>query len=123
MDTMFLETNNATIKLLQLAGCEIHIPQNQACCGALHGHSGEKQTAKDLAKRNIEAFEKLDADYIITNAGGCGAFLIDYGHLLKDDREWHERAVKFSEKLKDISQILYELEFHKKFTLSFRGRL
>lgn len=123
MDTMFLETNNATIKLLQLAGCEIHIPQNQACCGALHGHSGEKQTAKDLAMRNIEAFEKLDADYIITNAGGCGAFLIDYGHLLKDDPEWHERAVKFSEKLKDISQILYELEFHKKVHLELPGQV
>lgn len=123
MDTMFLETNNATIKLLQLAGCEIHIPQNQACCGALHGHSGEKQAAKNLAKRNIEAFEKLDADYIITNAGGCGAFLIDYGHLLKDDREWHERAVKFSQKLKDISEILYELEFHKKVNLELPGQI
>jgi glycolate oxidase iron-sulfur subunit len=123
MDTMFLETNNATIKLLKLAGCEIHIPGNQACCGALHGHSGEKQTAKDLAKRNIEAFEKLDADYIITNAGGCGAFLIDYGHLLKDDREWYERAVKFSEKLKDLSQILYELEFHKKVHLKLSEQI
>ncbi|MFE8703605.1 (Fe-S)-binding protein [Cytobacillus sp. FJAT-54145] len=114
MDTMFLETNNATIKLLQLAGCEIVIPKNQNCCGALHGHSGEKDGSKELAKRNIVAFEELDVDYIITNAGGCGAFLIDYDHLLKDDHEWNDRAKAFTAKLKDITEILYEVDFHKK---------
>lgn len=113
MDTVFMKTNDATMKLLQLAGCEIVIPPEQACCGALHGHSGEKQRAKELAKRNILAFEELNVDYIITNAGGCGAFLIDYDHLLKDDPKWAERAKHFTRKLKDISKILVELEFQK----------
>ncbi|WP_062107210.1 (Fe-S)-binding protein [Bacillus niameyensis] len=117
MDTMFLETNNATIKLLQRAGCEIVIPKEQGCCGALHGHSGEKEKAKALAKRNIEAFDQSEADYIIVNAGGCGAFLVDYGHLLKDDPEYAERARVFSAKMKDITQILYELDFHKQIPL------
>lgn len=117
MDTMFLETNNATMKLLQLAGCEIVIPKDQSCCGALHGHSGEKEGSKELAKRNIQAFENLDVDFIITNAGGCGAFLVDYDHLLKDDPVWSERAIRFTEKIKDISQILYEVDFHKKVKL------
>lgn len=117
MDTMFLETNNATMKLLQLAGCEIVIPKDQACCGALHGHSGEKAIAKEMAKKNIEAFENLGVDYIITNAGGCGGFLIDYNHLLKDDPKWYERAISFKNKLKDISEILVEVEFHKKVKL------
>ncbi|WP_339149173.1 MULTISPECIES: (Fe-S)-binding protein [unclassified Sutcliffiella] len=114
MDTMFMETNNATMKLLQHAGCEIVIPETQNCCGALHGHSGEKDSAKELARRNIAAFEEFEVDYIITNAGGCGAFLVDYDHLLKDDPDWYERAVTFKEKIKDISAILVELEFHKK---------
>jgi glycolate oxidase iron-sulfur subunit len=113
MDTMFLPTNNATTKLLQAAGCEIVIPKNQACCGALHGHSGEKNGAKELAKRNIQAFEELQADYIITNAGGCGGFLIEYDHLLKDDPIWKDRAETFVKKLKDLSSILIELEFDK----------
>lgn len=117
MDTMFLDTNNATMKLLQHAGCDIVIPGNQACCGALHGHSGEKGGAKELAKRNITAFEDLGVDYIITNAGGCGAFLVDYDHLLKDEEEWYPRAVAFKEKIKDMSAILVELEFHKKMEL------
>lgn len=117
MDTMFLDTNNATTRLLQLAGCEIIIPPNQGCCGALHGHSGEKDLAKELAKQNIIAFEQLNVDYIITNAGGCGAFLIDYDHLLQDDLEWKARAKSFVEKIKDISEILVELKFHEKVPL------
>ncbi|CAI8904570.1 glycolate oxidase [Bacillus pseudomycoides] len=114
MDTMFLETNNATMKLLQLAGCDVVIPKEQSCCGALHGHAGEKSGAKELAKRNIQAFEDLKIDYIITNAGGCGAYLVDYDYLLKDDPKWAERAKQFVTKIKDITAILVELDFHKR---------
>jgi glycolate oxidase iron-sulfur subunit len=114
METMFMETNNATMKLLQITGCEIVIPPAQTCCGALHAHSGEKNKAKELAKRNIEAFEQSNVDYIITNAGGCGAFLMEYDHLLKEESHWAERAKAFTAKIKDISAILVELEFHKK---------
>ncbi|PTR69261.1 (Fe-S)-binding protein [Bacillus anthracis] len=114
MDTMFLETNNATMKLLQLAGCDIVIPKTQSCCGALHGHAGEKSGAKELAKRNIKAFEDLNIDYIITNAGGCGAYLVDYDYLLKDDPQWAGRAKQFVSKIKDITAILVELDFHKR---------
>ncbi|MGP3610529.1 (Fe-S)-binding protein [Anoxybacteroides rupiense] len=114
MDTLFIETNDATMKLLQLAGCEIVIPSLQTCCGALHGHSGEKEQAKWLAKRNIEAFEQCQADAVITNAGGCGAFLMEYDHLLKDDPDWVDRAKAFVEKIRDISAILIELGFQHK---------
>ncbi|WP_040203136.1 (Fe-S)-binding protein [Neobacillus jeddahensis] len=123
MDTMFMKTNDATMRLLQLAGCEIVIPKNQACCGALHGHSGEKDTAKELAKRNIAAFEDLGADFIITNAGGCGAFLIDYDHLLQDDAAWKDRARAFKEKIKDISEILVAIDFHKKVELKLPAQV
>ncbi|MCO7175882.1 (Fe-S)-binding protein [Sporolactobacillus kofuensis] len=113
MDTMFFETNNATIKLLQKAGCDVTIPEHQLCCGALHGHNGELEKSKELAKQNIEAFESAEADYIITNAGGCSAFLIEYDHLLKDEPEWVDRAKQFVRKLKDISAILIALNFQK----------
>jgi glycolate oxidase iron-sulfur subunit len=114
MDTMFMSTNDATMRLLQLAGCEVIIPEAQTCCGALHGHGGEKKKAKELAKRNIEAFERLEVDYIVTNAGGCGAFLMEYDHLLKDEAEWRERAKAFVAKIKDISEVLVELDFQQK---------
>lgn len=112
MDTMFKETNKSTIKLLQEIGCEIVVPNTQNCCGALHGHSGEKEKAKNLAKENIIAFEEERIDYIITNAGGCGAFLHEYDHLLKDEPEWAERAKIFASKIKDITSILVELKLH-----------
>ncbi|WP_191565632.1 (Fe-S)-binding protein [Metabacillus idriensis] len=111
MDTMFLETNNATIKLLQKAGCDVVLPQMQVCCGALHAHGGEKSAAKELAKQNIAAFESLEVDDIVLNAGGCGALLVEYDHLLKDEPEWKERAKEFSEKVKDFSEILILLNF------------
>jgi glycolate oxidase iron-sulfur subunit len=114
MDTMFLETNLATMKLLQKAGCDVIVPKNQSCCGALHGHAGEKNGAKELAKQNIQAFEANEVDYIITNAGGCGAFLVDYDHLLKDDPKWADRAALFVDKIKDISAILIELNFQER---------
>jgi glycolate oxidase iron-sulfur subunit len=117
MDSMFMKTNDATIKLLQLAGCEIVIPEEQTCCGALHGHYGEKLGAMDLAIQNIRAFEDLNVDFIITNAGGCGAFLLGYAHLLKHDSEWKDRAKKFVEKIKDVSEILVSVDFHKKVQL------
>ena len=59
------------------------------------------------------AFEQLNADYIITNAGGCGAYLIEYDYLFKDDLEWKERAERFVSKLKDITEVLVEMEFHR----------
>jgi glycolate oxidase iron-sulfur subunit len=123
MDTMFLKTNDATIKLLQLAGCEIVIPKDQTCCGALHGHSGEKDGSKDLARRNIKAFEDLNVDFIITNAGGCGAFLIDYDHLLKDDSDFKDRAKEFTKKIKDISEILVAVKFHEKVKLELPSQI
>lgn len=113
MDTMFLDINNKTMKLLQYAGCDIVIPDIQGCCGALHGHSGERERAKEMAKKNILAFEELGIDYIITNAGGCGAFLVEYAHLLKDDPKWADRAAEFTGKIKDITSILVDLNFHK----------
>ncbi|MCY1117689.1 (Fe-S)-binding protein [Bacillus safensis] len=118
MDTVFSTTNEATIQLLQLAGCDVIVPPIQACCGALHGHSGEKEQAKQLAKRNIEAFEEIDADAIVMNAGGCGAFLSDYDHLLCDDPDFQKRSEVFSKKITDISDILVELEFHRRMPLA-----
>jgi glycolate oxidase iron-sulfur subunit len=109
MDVMFYETNQATARLLTKAGCEVIFVENQACCGALHAHSGEMNGAKELAKRNIEAFEKGDVDFVVNNAGGCGAALKEYHHWFKDDPEWMERAMEFVQKMRDANELLAEL--------------
>lgn len=108
MDAMFHRINRLSIQLLAEAGCDVLVVPNQTCCGALHAHTGEMEEARGLAKRNIEAFEASQADFVVNNAGGCGAMLVEYGHLLAEDDAWRERAAAFSAKSRDISQILAE---------------
>lgn len=107
MDAMFSETNRKTVELLSEAGFEVVIPEAQNCCGALHAHSGETAQAKELAKANIRAFREAGVDAIISNAGGCGAILVEYDHLLHDEPEWREAAEWFASRTKDISTILW----------------
>jgi len=104
METMFQQTNQRTIELLEYLGAEVIIPGGQACCGALHGHSGELPKAKRNAVQNVNAFQHEDYDFIVQNAGGCGAFLSEYGKLLGSVEAQH-----FSDQLTDISSLLVEL--------------
>ncbi|KKK38476.1 hypothetical protein WQ57_07660 [Mesobacillus campisalis] len=108
MDVMFRRTNDNSIKLLSKTGFDVVTPKDQGCCGALHHHSGKKDKTIELAKANIKAFEKAGVDYIITNAGGCGAALVEYVDLFRDDPAWLERAKVFSSKIRDISEIVHE---------------
>jgi glycolate oxidase iron-sulfur subunit len=108
MDVMFTQTNIKTVKLLSEAGFDVVIPETQNCCGALHAHSGESDQAKMLAKNNIRAFQEAGVDFIVSNAGGCGAILVEYDHLLHDEPEWKEAADWFAKRVKDISTILVE---------------
>ncbi|SDN71997.1 (Fe-S)-binding protein [Alkalicoccus daliensis] len=110
MSTMFSETNDSTRYLLKQAGCDIITPEKQECCGALHAHGGETEQAKLLAKKNIAAFEELEVDAIVSNAGGCGAGLKNYPFLLREEAGWVERAKAFSEKTVDICTLLASLD-------------
>jgi glycolate oxidase iron-sulfur subunit len=80
-------------------------PDDQVCCGALHAHAGDLEGARRLARQNITAFSDHDTP-IVTNAGGCGAMLLSYRHLLADDEPFAEAARKFSARIRDVSQQL-----------------
>ncbi len=108
MDVLFTGTNVNTVKLLSESGFEVVIPDTQTCCGALHAHSGEMEQARALAKKNVRAFQDAQVDYIVSNAGGCGALLIEYDHLLHGDAEFAEAAAAFAAKVKDVSQLIVE---------------
>jgi len=105
----FQHVNEATARVLAAEGCEVVIPQAQQCCGALMLHSGLDDQAAALARRMIASFEAANVDTIVINAAGCGSTMKEYGHLLRDDPAWAARAVAFSAKCKDISEILCEL--------------
>ncbi|WP_144509616.1 (Fe-S)-binding protein [Bacillus sp. FJAT-22090] len=109
MDTMFNETNRNTIAILEKLGCDVVVPKGQQCCGALHGHSGELEKSKRNAQTNIEAFDLEEIDYIVNNAGGCGAFLGEYDKLFSNDPILHEKAKLFTSKQIDISSLFVKL--------------
>lgn len=108
MDVMFADTNVNTVELLTEAGFDVYIPQEQVCCGALHAHSGEMEDARSLAAINIDTFKSLGVDYIVSNAGGCGALLIEYDHLMQEDQQYAEAAKWFASRVIDISTLLVE---------------
>jgi glycolate oxidase iron-sulfur subunit len=114
MSTAFAETDRATARVLAANGCEVHLPAGQGCCGALTIHAGALDRARVMARRTIEAFERLEAvtplDAIIINAAGCGATLKEYGHLLREDSEFASRAGAFSAKVKDVTEFLGDVE-------------
>jgi glycolate oxidase iron-sulfur subunit len=97
---LFARVNRATERVLGANSFAVEIPETQVCCGALHAHAGDLEGARKLAKQNITAFGSTDTP-IITNAGGCGAMLVSYGHLLDNDD-----ARMFSNRVRDIGQQL-----------------
>jgi glycolate oxidase iron-sulfur subunit len=105
----FSHVNAATARVLAAEGCEVIAPQDQPCCGALMVHSGLEEQAAAMARRIIALFEQADVETIVINAAGCGSTMKEYGHLLRDDPRWAERARAFSAKCKDITEILCEL--------------
>jgi glycolate oxidase iron-sulfur subunit len=102
---LFQRVNDATTRVLEANGCRTQSPAGQVCCGALHAHAGELDGARVLARQNIDAFRD-SAGPVITNAGGCGAMLASYGHLLADDEKYAARARAFSARVRDIGQQL-----------------
>ncbi len=106
MGTVFAPTDRATVRVLAAWGHPVSVPAGQGCCGAIATHTGLPDDARDLARRNIAAFEASGADLVVSNAAGCGAALKDYGHLLRDDPAWAERARRFSARVRDVTELL-----------------
>jgi glycolate oxidase iron-sulfur subunit len=133
-----VETINSAIVVLNRLGYTVHLPAQQTCCGALHRHGGELETAQKLAEQNIRAFEELTAELtsqglnlqaIISTASGCGAQLAEYFFLpasqplenhpaalqgVEDcspgESGWSSRTGSFSVKIMDINAFLAAAE-------------
>ena len=106
----FARLNEATVRVLQANGCEVTIPKDQTCCGALHVHSGLRDAARELARRNIAACLDGNFDAIVTNAAGCGSTLKEYYELLEHEPAWAARAREFSSRMKDVTEFLASIE-------------
>jgi len=100
------DVNLATARVLAAEGFAVAALREPRCCGALQLHSGYDEEAVELAKLTIAAFEGYDL--VAVNAAGCGSAMKDYGHLLRDDSEWADRAADFSAKVRDVTELLHE---------------
>jgi glycolate oxidase iron-sulfur subunit len=109
MSVLFADINEATVSVLRWNGCDVVVPKNQICCGALNVHNGETTAAKKMARQNIDAFLDAKLDAVVVNAAGCGAAMKEYGHLLRDDPAYAEKARTFSRLVKDAGEFLVAL--------------
>jgi glycolate oxidase iron-sulfur subunit len=105
-EVLFSRVNGATRRVLQKNGCTVRSAPGQGCCGALHAHSGDLDRARELARRNIAAFERSGVELVVVNSSGCAAVMKEYDELLAEDPEWRERARAFVGKVKDLSEFL-----------------
>ncbi len=108
MRQFFSATNAATARVLAVNGAAVITPTMQGCCGALHLHTGRRDSARALARRMIDAFPD-DLDAVIINAAGCGSTLKEYGHLLAEDPIYAERAARFASRVRDVSEWLDQI--------------
>ena len=102
---------DAAVRVLTRNGCEVEVTEGQGCCGAIHSHVGDLDRARELARRNIDAFEAQGVDAVIVASAGCGARMKEYDHLLEGDQDYAERASRFSAMVKDIHEFLVDLPF------------
>src|SRR5438552_16010721 len=108
----FARLNEATVRVLQKNGCEVAVPGEQNCCGALHVHSGLREEARKLARRNIDAVVDKGFDAVITNAAGCGSTLKEYDELLEHDPGYAAKARVFAGLMKDVNEFLASIELN-----------
>lgn len=106
MQELFGNVHRATAALLGRRGMRVSAAREQGCCGALHAHNGDIAFARRLARRNIDAFEASATAPIIVNSAGCGAAMKEYGELLAGDPAYHDRASRFSRRVRDLSEVL-----------------
>ncbi|GGM07444.1 (Fe-S)-binding protein [Dactylosporangium sucinum] len=101
----FPGVNAATARVLAAEGCDVVVPPDQGCCGALSVHSGRREEAQRFARALVDTFTATGIDYLVVNAAGCGSSLKELGELLPDD----PRASALSLRVRDLSEVLVEL--------------
>lgn len=106
--------NEATIKLLTRIGVEVVVPEGEGCCGALVHHMGREEKALVDARRNVDAWTRAidngGLDAIIITASGCGTTIKDYGHMLRLDPDYADKAARVSALAKDITEYLLTID-------------
>ncbi|MDE3094679.1 MAG: 4Fe-4S dicluster domain-containing protein [Chloroflexota bacterium] len=106
MPHLYPRTHDATVRVLNRLGYRVVFPEQEVCCGALSLHAGDRQQARALARRNIDAFLEAEIEAIVVNSAGCGSTMKEYGALLHDDPAYRERAARFAAMTRDVLEFV-----------------
>jgi glycolate oxidase iron-sulfur subunit len=100
MPELFGAVNHATARVLARNGFDVVVPEAQGCCGALHAHAGDPDTAHALARRNVAAFQAADVDAVVVNSAGCGA-------AMREAEAWLPgEGAALAGKVRDVCELL-----------------
>ena len=102
-------TMAAAVRVLTRNGCEVVVPPAQVCCGSLNAHGGDIEQARQMARRNIDAFDEAGVEVVVSASAGCGSTMKEYGRLLEEDSEYTEKAERFGSMVVDITEFLASL--------------
>jgi glycolate oxidase iron-sulfur subunit len=106
MPHLYPRTHDATVRVLNRLGYRVIFPEAQTCCGALSLHGGDRVFARELARRNIDAFLEANVEAVIVNSAGCGSTMKEYGHLLAADPAYADRARRCEAMTKDVLEFV-----------------
>ena len=112
----------AAAQLIEAAGCDVVVPAGQTCCGQPAYNAGAIVDAGALARQTIAAFDGVD--YVVAPSGSCAGMLKShYPDLLKDDAEWHGRAIAFAERVHELTAFLVDVRKMTEVPGRFAGRV
>jgi L-lactate dehydrogenase complex protein LldE len=110
----------ATVRLLEAAGCVVEVPEAQTCCGQPAYNSGDRESAKRIARQVIETFEGYD--HVVAPSGSCAATIVkDYPQMFADDPAWASRAAALAEKTHEIVSFLVDVRGVARVDAAFSG--
>lgn len=108
VDVMRPEVGFASVRLLEDAGCEVDVPERQTCCGQPAFNAGDNRTARDLALRWLDDFERYD--YIIVPSGSCaGMIRVHYPQLVAADPDLRSRMLAVCERTWELTSFLVDV--------------
>ena len=117
-------TNAAATRVLDKLGISLISAPQAGCCGAMHQHLSATDSARDMMRRNIDAwwpYVEQGIEAIVMTASGCGAMVKDYGYALKDDPAYAAKAARISALTRDLSEILRDEILHNGNLTMFAG--
>ena len=105
--------NSATARVLDAAGIQTLVAEEAGCCGAIRLHLGDHDGALEHMRRNIDAWWPLvstgSVEAIVMNASGCGVTVKEYGHSLRHDPAYADKASRIADLTRDLSELLPDI--------------